>query len=399
MRPLTKKPEAAALAKAQLLRPDRTHDAATCTQRYARDPASIPVKSRREMMDQERVEARNDDRLRPARKECWDADMVYQPAVPQVDHLAYIAGPTQYREKEGRPTGAGCVLSVHPSLEGHTEILHMGGAISLLDTATVRDAGEIVATGKRDQVIVKDLAANDPRHMKWPITAISTYGWVLSSDPWLGQQHWLPPRHGDRLFGATDRPYHFGDGKRQDLFRVAVQGYILESGVQEDFIDTDGKRVPIPYPVHTADPNLLRSLELGRDFIPEKHPYVPFGLARWFVASLGMGGTDYERVFCRTEIRPDVIPIRPDRIYAGKGWSGWEHFLGIGGRFGTVTPRDPLDQRYEDLFERFKDTFAECRSVMEPHLAYRRGHIPRTPNKQGTPGPSRVRRLRFMNGL
>ena len=102
MRPLVKKHEAAALAKAQLLCPDRTHTAGTYTLRYARDPASIPVKSRREMMYQERVDARNDDRSRPARKECWDADMVYQPAVPQVGHLAYIAGSAHHREKIGR---------------------------------------------------------------------------------------------------------------------------------------------------------------------------------------------------------------------------------------------------------------------------------------------------------
>ena len=47
MRPLTKKPEAAALAKAQLLCPDRTHTAGTYTLRYAREPANIPINPRR----------------------------------------------------------------------------------------------------------------------------------------------------------------------------------------------------------------------------------------------------------------------------------------------------------------------------------------------------------------
>ena len=341
-------------------------------------------------MDQERVETKTSDRSQPAQQEWLVADMVYQPAVPQVGHLAYIARSVQHREKKGRPTGAGRVLSVHPSLEGHTEILHIDGEISLLNTARLRDAGEVVEAGKMDQVIVDDLASNDPRHMKWPITAISTYGWVLGVDPWLGQQHWLPPRHGDRVFGEVDRPYQFGDDKQHDPFVVAVQGYVLESGVREEFIDTDGKRVPIPAPVHTADPHLLRSLELGIDFIPEMHPaYVPFGLARWFVGSLGMGRSEWMEM-CWNGIRPDVIPARPDRVYAGKGWSGWEDFLGLGRRFRqsrTATPQEVLDQRHLEIFEMFKDTFAECRSIMEPRLAHRRGrrntHLP---TKQEIPG-------------
>ncbi len=110
-------------------------------------------------MDQERIETKTGDRSQPAQQEWLVADMVYQPAVPEVGHLAYIAGSPQRREEEGRPTGAGRVLSVHPSLEGHTEILHIDGEISLLNTARLRDAGEVVEAGKMDQVIVDDLAS------------------------------------------------------------------------------------------------------------------------------------------------------------------------------------------------------------------------------------------------
>ena len=88
-------------------------------------------------MDQERIETKTGDRSQPAQHEWLVADMVYQPAVPEVGHLAYIAGSPQRREEEGRPTGAGRVLSVHPSLEGHTEILHVDGELSLLNTASI----------------------------------------------------------------------------------------------------------------------------------------------------------------------------------------------------------------------------------------------------------------------
>ena len=53
-------------------------------------------------MDQDRVQTRPRPRSQPAQQEWLVADMVYQPAVPQVGHLAYIAGSAQHREKEGR---------------------------------------------------------------------------------------------------------------------------------------------------------------------------------------------------------------------------------------------------------------------------------------------------------
>jgi hypothetical protein len=34
--------------------------------------------------------------------------------------------------------------------------------------------------------------------------------------------------------------------------------------------------------------------------------------------------------------RPKIVPRRPDRIYAGKGWISWNDFLGTNNKFGTV---------------------------------------------------------------
>ena len=53
-------------------------------------------------MNQDRIEARNGDRSQPAQHEWLVADMVYQTAVPQVGHLAYIAGSAHHHEKIGR---------------------------------------------------------------------------------------------------------------------------------------------------------------------------------------------------------------------------------------------------------------------------------------------------------
>ena len=60
-------------------------------------------------MDQERVETKTGDRSQPAQHEWLVADMVYQPAVPQGGHLAYIAGSAQLvKRKVGRPVPALC---------------------------------------------------------------------------------------------------------------------------------------------------------------------------------------------------------------------------------------------------------------------------------------------------
>ena len=53
-------------------------------------------------MNQARIETETGDRSQPAQHDWLVADMVYQPAVPQVGHLAYIAGSAQHREKRGR---------------------------------------------------------------------------------------------------------------------------------------------------------------------------------------------------------------------------------------------------------------------------------------------------------
>ena len=51
-------------------------------------------------MDKERAGTTTGDRSQPAQQEWLVADMVYQPAVPQFGHLAYIAGSAQHREQQ-----------------------------------------------------------------------------------------------------------------------------------------------------------------------------------------------------------------------------------------------------------------------------------------------------------
>ena len=61
--------------------------------------------------------------------------------------------------------------------------------------------------------------------------------------------------------------------------------------------------------------------------------YREFESARAFVRPLGLrSSTDYAK-FIGNKLpglptRPLDIPYRPEKIYAGKGWTGWDDFLG-----------------------------------------------------------------------
>jgi len=61
---------------------------------------------------------------------------------------------------------------------------------------------------------------------------------------------------------------------------------------------------------------------------PWKRTYRSFDEARAFVRALGLkNAKDWEK-YCRIGDKPDDIPARPDRTYAGKGWMGLRDWLG-----------------------------------------------------------------------
>lgn len=69
------------------------------------------------------------------------------------------------------------------------------------------------------------------------------------------------------------------------------------------------------------------------DFLGEVETFRPFREARAFVHTLGLGGTRQWYEFSKSDRRPPDIPGDPRRIYAGKGWKGWADWLGKGPDF------------------------------------------------------------------
>lgn len=65
----------------------------------------------------------------------------------------------------------------------------------------------------------------------------------------------------------------------------------------------------------------------------ERSPYRSYEDACVFVRPIGMRKKSEWRMYCRGKLvghgpRPRDIPATPDRVYRGRGWVSWEHFLG-----------------------------------------------------------------------
>jgi len=58
--------------------------------------------------------------------------------------------------------------------------------------------------------------------------------------------------------------------------------------------------------------------------------YRSFPQARRFIRRLKLKNLTQWQAFTKSEERPDDIPGRPDRFYAGKGWKGYGDWLGTG---------------------------------------------------------------------
>ena len=57
---------------------------------------------------------------------------------------------------------------------------------------------------------------------------------------------------------------------------------------------------------------------------------------RKFVQSLGLKSNKEWREFCKSDEKPDDIPVKPQDRYRNKGWANWGDFLGT----GTVSPQN-----------------------------------------------------------
>ena len=65
---------------------------------------------------------------------------------------------------------------------------------------------------------------------------------------------------------------------------------------------------------------------------------------RKFVQSLGLKSNKEWREFCKSDEKPDDIPVKPQDRYRNKGWLDWGDFLGT----GTVSPQNKKHRIFED---------------------------------------------------
>ena len=66
--------------------------------------------------------------------------------------------------------------------------------------------------------------------------------------------------------------------------------------------------------------------------------------ARKFVQSLGLKSNKEWREFCKSDEKPDNIPVKPQDRYKNKGWVDWGDFLGT----GTIAPQNKKHRTFEN---------------------------------------------------
>ena len=71
----------------------------------------------------------------------------------------------------------------------------------------------------------------------------------------------------------------------------------------------------------------------------QKRKWITFEDARIFARSLNFMGKDDWTEWAKTRQRPDDIPAYPDEVYAKKGWSGWQDWLGLFNKWNTNNMR------------------------------------------------------------
>jgi len=70
------------------------------------------------------------------------------------------------------------------------------------------------------------------------------------------------------------------------------------------------------------------SYYLGSDVYDRSRDWVPFKRAREIARSLGLKSTKEWYEYCKSDKRPDGIPVSPDCKYKNEGWVNWGDWLG-----------------------------------------------------------------------
>jgi hypothetical protein len=163
--------------------------------------------------------------------------------------------------------------------------------------------------------------AADPRMPMVPYALYADDGWVSWAD-FLGTGVLSPTAR-----AATFRPY------------AAARAWARRSGIlrSEEWMARYGAgRIPKDLPAHPHVHYSTRGWTGWGDFLGTgaKHPrditWRPYRTARAFVRSLGLADVAAWRAYTKTRRFPKNIPVGPESVYAGKGWTGYGDWLGTG---------------------------------------------------------------------
>jgi hypothetical protein len=104
--------------------------------------------------------------------------------------------------------------------------------------------------------------------------------------------------------------------------------------------------------------------------------YWTYTEARAYVQRIGFDSVGEFNEWSRLKKRPKEIPAAPDRIYTGKGWTGWSDFLGTDTFRGDMPPWEEYRAHIQSLgFKQVSELRTWMRSGQKP------GNFPSNPQK------------------
>ena len=272
------------------------------------------------------------------------------------------------------------------------------GEIVVLDLDSCGVIGEPQAVvGWAVVKILKDEVGRLKRHEFWWCTHITRVGFARCQDPASGILYWLPPKMPPGTL-RLDREVHISSEGKKKV--IALQGFLLQEG-PDQYRDAEGvvcyirhdwdysKGSPedfLPRPTASDNSTPVSRKRSGSDI---DRRYLPYELAKWYVSSLEMGRTDWEKFLA---VRPECIPEYPKHVFL-RQWSGWGDWLGLTTRrfrwsgassvereFSKICDLSPINR---PIYLRHRDELEKARKAMEPLLEYRRKPILDLTNKGG----------------
>jgi superfamily II DNA or RNA helicase len=141
---------------------------------------------------------------------------------------------------------------------------------------------------------------------------------------WNGYGDWL----GTNVLGKINRKYRNFSEARKYMHSLNLKN----TDEWKDFYKSG--RLPIDIPMNPRGVYKMEGWKsmgdwLGTGVIAKSRiKYLPYDEAKSFVRNLNLNSGEKWREYCKSGIKPDNIPAKPDQSYKGKGWKSMGDWLG-----------------------------------------------------------------------